>query len=140
MTPLRNSYAAKLIPTYGATPKAVVTSPRYSPRIPPSSRATLSVIPHIVSADAVGGDTMEEDAWRTEESVRVRVELAGGAADWAESGIDAVAIESLERTKSSGYVEPANSSVRKPTKIERQDRDQEKKRTNRCDASQGSAG
>jgi hypothetical protein len=48
--PLKNSYAAKLIPTYGATPTAVVTNPRYSPRTPPSSRIILSVIPHIVKS------------------------------------------------------------------------------------------
>lgn len=52
-TPLKNSYAAKLIPTYGATPTAVVTNPRYRPRTPPSSRMIFCVIPHIVSSTFV---------------------------------------------------------------------------------------
>lgn len=53
ITPRKNSYAAKLIPTYGATPIAVVTSPRYNPRMPPSSRRILSVIPTIVRSTLV---------------------------------------------------------------------------------------
>jgi hypothetical protein len=55
MMPRKNSYAAKLIPTYGATPKAVVTRPRYSARTPPSSRMIFKVMPPIVRSALVYG-------------------------------------------------------------------------------------
>lgn len=124
-TPRKNSYAAKLIPTYGATPIAVVTSPRYSARTPPSSRMILSVMPHIVRSfleypaafSAVAVDT-DEDVWYAEASAgfamlatddkgafcKTALAAAGCAAI---SDTEAVAIESRDRTRSKGYVEPA---------------------------------
>lgn len=114
MAPRRASYAAKLIPTYGATPMAVATRPRYNARTPPSSRITFRVIPHMVSSEGKG----RADVWRAEaslsfEDVDVPVDEGGGVdegADVAElfaARIDAVAMDSRERIRSNGYVVPA---------------------------------
>lgn len=125
MMPRKNSYAAKLIPTYGATPKAVVTKPRYSARTPPSSRMIFNVMPPIVRSALVYADAVPleaevarfeattEEVWYAEASacfvcwngIGVVGETLGvGATEVRE--IDAVAIDSRDRTRSNGYVEP----------------------------------
>lgn len=115
MTPLNASYAAKLIPTYGATPIAVATKPRYSPRTPPSSRMTFKVIPHMVSSgDGIAIDRDDgldkDDVWYPDANVCVTEETAedglGGCLSGNAVGRDAVAIDRRDRTRSNGYVEP----------------------------------
>jgi hypothetical protein len=109
--PLRNSYAAKLIPTYGATPKAVVTNPLYNPFTPPSSLIIFEVIPHIVRSILVylGGaavwyaDANACVAWLGIEDGTV---FGPVAAAWATSDTEAVAIDNRDLTRSKGYVEP----------------------------------
>lgn len=86
------------------TPKAVATSPRYNPRIPPSSRTIFIVMPHIVSScDVYGWD----EVWNVfcVEGLRFDVELVIGDCDLV-MGILAVAIERRARTMSRGYVVP----------------------------------
>lgn len=114
MAPRRASYAAKLIPTYGATPMAVATRPRYNARTPPSSRITFRVIPHMVSSEGKGrADVWSAEASLSFEDVDVPVDEGGGVdegADVAElfaTRIDAVAMDSRERIRSNGYVVPA---------------------------------
>jgi hypothetical protein len=112
MRPRRASYAAKLIPTYGATPIAVATRPRYNARKPPSSRITFRVIPHMVSSEGNG----RADVWSAEaslncEDVDAPVDEGGGmddddVAELLAAIMDAVAIDNRERTRSSGYVVP----------------------------------
>ena len=123
MMPRKNSYAAKLIPTYGATPTAVVTRPRYSARTPPSSRMIFNVMPPIVrsalvyagtvplAAEAARFEATAEEVWYAEASACfvcwngiVGETLGVGAGEVRE--IDAVAIDSRDRTRSKGYVEP----------------------------------
>ena len=94
MIPRSSSYVAKFRPTYGATPTAVVIKPLYSARTPPSSRMTFNVMPHTVRSAAVKFATTAEDA-----------------ADDTDAGLmgrDAVAMDSRDRTRSRGYVEPKN--------------------------------
>jgi len=133
----KNSYAAKLIPTYGATPKAVVTRPRYRARTPPSSRMIFNVMPPIVrSALVYAGEAVlqldeakfeatAEEVWYAEASacfvcwkgIGVISAVEGLDVDAAEvREIDAVAIDSRDRTRSNGYVEqtevmPANAPL-----------------------------
>ena len=124
MMPLKNSYAAKLIPTYGATPTAVVIRPRYSARTPPSSRMIFNVIPPIVRsallyagavalAEVAIFEATDEEVWYAEASVCFvcwkGIGVVGavetlGATEVRE--IDAVAIDNRDRTRSNGYVEP----------------------------------
>lgn len=113
MRPRRASYAAKLIPTYGATPIEVATRPRYNALTPPSSRITFRVIPHMVSSEGKG----RADVWSAEASLNcedldVPADEGGGVddedvAELLVAIIDAVAMDSRERTRSSGYVVPA---------------------------------
>jgi hypothetical protein len=132
--PRRVSYAAKLIPTYGATPIAVATRPRYNALTPPSSRMTFRVIPHIVSS---------EGKWRAEvcsaeASLGCEDEGVGADVDAAvlfEASIDAVAIDNRERTKSNGYVVPAKSEIKTPDHAA----DWRAGRTDRSNASQCAA-
>lgn len=98
MIPRSASYAAKLIPTYGATPTAVATSPRYNPRTPPSSRITLRVIPTTVRS-AFEYRAFALDAPEVEDGVEF-------ADNWFWRDILAVAMDKRERTRSRGYVEP----------------------------------
>lgn len=104
MIPRKASYAAKLIPTYGATPIAVATIPRYNPRTPPSSRMILRVIPNtdrLAFEKSVFG--LKPDAPGVEDGAE-STDNANGGRFW--TGILAVAIDKRERTRSKGYVEP----------------------------------
>lgn len=92
---------------------AVATKPRYSPRTPPSSLITFNVIPRIVSSDAVKVvDRIEnvdgvvwDDVWYAEASACFDdVTPADDCFDGL--GINAVAMDKRERTRSNGYVEP----------------------------------
>ena len=110
MRPRSASYAAKLIPTYGATPIAVATKPRYSALTPPSSRITFIVMPHMVSSEG----KRRADVWSAEASLNCEEEDAaaveGADADVCElfvESMDDVAIDNRERTRSNGYVVPA---------------------------------
>jgi hypothetical protein len=124
MRPRRASYAAKLIPTYGATPIAVATRPRYNARMPPSSRITFRVMPHMVSSDGNG----RADVWSAEASlscgdVDAPADEGGGiddddgddedVAELFAAIMDAVAIDNRERTRSSGYVVPATENTKR---------------------------
>jgi len=109
MTPRRASYAAKLIPTYGATPIAVATRPRYNARAPPSSLMTFRAMPHIVSSDGEG----RADVWSAEASLNFEDDgpADGGEGVDDDAGADAfaaimeaVAMDNLERSRSNGYV------------------------------------
>jgi hypothetical protein len=105
MTPRKASYAAKLIPTYGATPIAVATKPRYSALTPPSSRITFIVMPHMVSSESEG----RADVCSAEVSFKCEEEDVDADADVCElfvESMDAVAIDNRERTRSKGYVVP----------------------------------
>lgn len=90
-------------------------SPRYSARTPPSSRTTLSVIPHIVrscgenTVAAAGlADAAADEVWYAEDNAgRPGPGLDDVEVDFG-TGIDAVAIERRERMRSKGYVVPTD--------------------------------
>ncbi len=108
MRPRRVSYAAKLIPTYGATPIAVATRPRYNARTPPSSRITFRVMPHMVNSEGNGrADVCSAETSLNFEPADEGGGLDEGVAELLAAIIDAVAMDSRERTRSSGYVVPA---------------------------------
>jgi hypothetical protein len=117
MRPRRASYAAKLIPTYGATPIAVATKPRYNALTPPSSRITFRVIPHMVSSDGKGrADVWSAEASLNFEDVDVPADEGGAVGDGGVAEllgviIDAVAMDSRERIRSNGYVVPAKKKI-----------------------------
>ena len=77
--------------------------PRYSARTPPSSLTTFMPIPHIVSSvgrvDVWNPDVSAGDGFGLED-------ITADAVGAAEEYIDAVAMDNLERTRSSGYVVP----------------------------------
>ena len=91
---------------------AVGTRPRYSARTPPSSRITLSVIPHMVksalaNACATGRTAaLVEEVWYEDASAGcAAIDDGAGACDDC-TGMEAVAIDSRDRTRSRGYVVP----------------------------------
>ena len=122
MRPRRASYAAKLIPTYGATPIAVATRPRYNARMPPSSRITFRVMPHMVSSESNGrADVWSAEASLSFDDVDAPVDEGGGmddddddddndAAEPFAAIMEAVAIDNRECTRSSGYVVPVTEN------------------------------
>lgn len=115
MIPRSASYAAKLMPTYGATPIAVGINPLYNALTPPSSRMTLIVIPHTVrscfenivvvcrTALAVAAADAGADVWYADDNVGFGEGVDCIFCFW-KTGIEAVAIDNLDRTRSRGYV------------------------------------